>query len=51
MFVIFVERSDARHGAVIRFVVLQKYRKGYPRRLVGNTGGILSSLQECQSED
>ena len=24
MFAIFVERSDARHGAVIRFVVLQK---------------------------
>ena len=34
----FVERSDARHGGVIRFVVLQKCRKGYPWRLVGNTG-------------
>ena len=31
--------------------VTEKCRKGYPWRLVGNTGGILSSLQECQSED
>ena len=37
--------SDLIHG------VIEKYDNGYPWRLVGNTGGRLSSLQECQSED
>ena len=37
--------SDSIHG------VIEKYDKGYPWRLVGNTRGRLASLQECQSED
>ena len=37
--------SDSIRGST------EKCRKGYPRRLVGNTGGILLSPQECQHED
>ena len=44
------QRRSARSSDSIRGVT-EKSRKGYPWRLVGNTGGILSSLQECQSED
>ena len=38
----FVERSDARQGTVIRFVVLQKsVARVIHEELVGNTGGII----------
>ena len=44
------QRCSAGSSDSIRSVT-DKSRKGYPWILVGNTGGTLSSLQECQSED
>ena len=44
------QRRSAGSSDSIRSVT-EKCHKGYPRLLVGNTGGMLSSLQECQSED
>ena len=53
MFAIFVLcRTQRRSTGISDSIrsVTEKCREGYPWRL-GNTGGILSSLQECQSED
>ena len=44
------QRRSAGSSDSIRSVT-EKRRKGYPWILVGNTGGTLSFLQECQSED
>ena len=44
------QRRSAGSSNSIRSVT-EKCRRGYPWILVGNTGEILSSLQQCQSED